>query len=125
MNRFSHWCIQGMVLVLIMVSIGCQKPAVAPINLNNLDPSQDQRFIVKQYLNQAVHMVQTAQDLRRKSERYAQLFGPDSEWVTSAKLLEEFYINEAYDREKLAAQHVGVPSFRPRTVSLTTREGKE
>ncbi|GJL55596.1 MAG: hypothetical protein NPIRA02_27280 [Nitrospirales bacterium] len=124
MNRASHRCIQIMLFILIMVSIGCQKSTV-PINLNNFDPSQDQRFIIKQYLNQAVHMVQKAQDLRRKSERYAQLFGPESEWVTSAKMLEAFYINEAYDREKLAAQHVGLASFRPRAVSFKTREGKE
>jgi len=92
-----------------------------PIALNNLDPSQDQKFIVKQYLTQAVHMVQKAQDLRRKADRYAQLFGPDSEWVTSAKMLEEFYINEAYDREKLAARHVGLSPFRTRAVGVDAR----
>ncbi|WP_447968899.1 hypothetical protein [Nitrospira sp. M1] len=120
MNRLSHWCLQVMLLMLIMVSVGCQRPHT-PVSLNNLDASQDQQFIVKQYLHQAVLMVQKAHDLRLKAKRYAQLFGPDSEWVTSANMLEEFYINEAYDRERLAARHVGLSSFRSRAVSLNAR----
>ena len=83
--------------------MGCQTPQ--PLELNSFDPSQDQRYIAYQYLRQAGLMKQKAEDLKNKAERYAQLFGPDSEWATSAKLLQNFYEEEAENRERLAIQH--------------------
>ena len=96
--------IQGILLLGMLVVVGCQRPDT-PLNLNNFDPSQDQQFIADQYLRQAALMKQKAEELRLQAERYAQLFGPESEWATSAKLLQNFYEQEAQDRERLAELH--------------------
>lgn len=95
---------QGILLIGILVVAGCFG-SDAPIHLNDFNPSQDQHFIAEQYLRQAVLMKQKSEDMRIKAERYAELFGADSEWATSAKLLEQFYEKEAQDRERLATLH--------------------
>lgn len=111
MNRLLPAGIQGILLGGLIIVAGCQSPTV-PIHLNNLDPSQDQQFIADQFLRQAALMKQMAEDLRVRAERYAQLFGPDSEWTTSTKLLEKFYEKEAQDRERLAILHANLGKSR-------------
>ncbi|MCA9472252.1 MAG: hypothetical protein MRJ96_15720 [Nitrospirales bacterium] len=119
--RFSQSCMTGVLFILIAISVGCHGPSKPPISLNNLDPSQDQQFIVKQYLQQAVRLVQRAHDFNAKAERYAQLFGPDSEWTTSARMLENYYMKAAYEREHMAVGHVGLLPLKTSKVSLKTR----
>ncbi|MFZ1748518.1 MAG: hypothetical protein WBO24_11600 [Nitrospirales bacterium] len=107
MKRSLPTGIQGVLLVGLWVCVGCQSPH-APLDLNSFDPSQDQQFIADQYRRQAALMKQNAEDLKIKAERYAQLFGPDSEWATSAKLLQNFYEKESQNRERLANLHAEV-----------------
>ncbi|MBA3965087.1 MAG: hypothetical protein H0X47_04825 [Nitrospirales bacterium] len=107
MKRALSTGIQGILLSGLLVCVGCQGPDTL-LDFNSLDPSQDQQFIADQYLRQAALMKQKAEDLKIKAERYAQLFGPDSEWATSAKLLENFYEKEAQNRERLAILHAEV-----------------
>ena len=100
--------------------MGCQRSAIL-LELNSFDPSQDQQFIADQYRRQAALMKQKAEDLKIKAERYAQLFGPDSEWATSAKLLEKFYEKEAQNRERLAILHAEVGRPHPHSPVFETR----
>jgi hypothetical protein len=100
--------------------VGCQGPQV-PIDLNSFDPSQDQQFIADLYRRQAALMKQKAEDLKIKAERYSQLFGPDSEWATSAKLLQNFYEKEAQNRERLAIRHAEVGKSNPHFTNLEPR----
>lgn len=104
--------IQGILLVGMLVVVGCHRPDT-PLSLNNFDPLQDQQFIVEQYLREAALMKQKAKDLRLQAERYAQLFGPDSEWATSATLLANFYEKEAEEREQLAVLHAEIANSHP------------
>lgn len=112
MRRLLSTGIQGILLVGMLIVVGCYRPDT-PLSLNNLDPLQDQQFIAEQYLREAALMKQKAEDLRLKAERYAQLFGPDSEWATSAKLLGAFYEKEAQDRERLAVLHAEIANSHP------------
>lgn len=89
------------------------------INLHDSTLSPDPQPMVDQYDRQAVFMVKNTQDMDLKAKQYAQLFGPDSEWATSAKLLKNFYEKEAQNRERLAILHAEVgrshsPGFETR-----------
>ncbi|MDR4494330.1 MAG: hypothetical protein R3B74_07885 [Nitrospirales bacterium] len=104
MTRVFRTGLHAILLIGILISVGCHGPH-ALVNFYNSDPDRDQRFIVAQYYRQAVFMVKNAEDMRLKAERYAQLFGSDSEWVSSAKWLENYYEKESLDREQLAVFH--------------------
>ncbi|MCA9452007.1 MAG: hypothetical protein H6750_17765 [Nitrospiraceae bacterium] len=120
MKRSLPTGIQGVLLAGLWVCVGCGSPH-APLDLNSFDPSQDQQFIADQYRRQAALMKQTAEDLKSKAERYAQLFGADSEWATSAKLLEKFYEQEAQNRERLAILHAEAGRLHPHSPHFETR----
>ncbi|MEO6203401.1 MAG: hypothetical protein ABIU05_24395 [Nitrospirales bacterium] len=107
MKRSLSTGIQGILLSGLLVCVGCQGPD-RPLDLNSFDPFQDQQFIANQYRRQAALMKQKAEDLKNKAERYAQLFNPDSEWATSARLLGQFYEKEAQNRDRLAIRHAEV-----------------
>jgi len=104
--------IQAILLIGLLTCVGCQRPH-PPLDLNSFDPSRDQLLIADQYLRQAALMRKKAEDLRIKAERYAQLFGPESEWATSAKLLENFYEQEAKNRERIALLHAEIAKANP------------
>lgn len=120
MKRSLSTGIQGILLSGLLVCVGCQG-SDRPLDLNSFDLFQDQQFIANQYRRQAALMKQKAEDLKIKAERYAQLFGPDSEWATSARLLGQFYEKEAQNRERLAIRHAEIGKFNPHSTNLETR----
>ncbi|MEO8325544.1 MAG: hypothetical protein ABI618_06825 [Nitrospirota bacterium] len=120
MKRSLPTGIQAILLLGLLVCVGCQGPDT-PLDFNSLDPSQDQQFIANQYRRQAALMKQKAEDMKIKAERYAQLFGPDSEWATSARLLGQFYEKEAQNRERLAIRHAEIGKSNPHSTHLETR----
>ena len=119
-NRHLLKDIQGILLLGLLVCVGCQKAQI-PLDLNSFAPSQDQQFIAAQYLRQSVLMKQKAEDMRIKAERYAQLFGADSEWATSAQLLQKFYEKEAQNRKQLAILHAEAGKPHPHSQDFETR----
>jgi hypothetical protein len=40
---------------------------------------------------------------------YERLFGPESEWVTGARLLAQYYEEAAHEAEQLARRHLKLP----------------
>ncbi|HSF11240.1 MAG TPA: hypothetical protein VLA60_17655 [Nitrospirales bacterium] len=66
-------------------------------------------------------MKNTQQAVNLKAKRHAPFFGPDSEWATSAKLLEKFYEKEAQNRERLAILHAEAGRLHPHSPGLETR----
>lgn len=111
--------IQTILLIGILAGVGCQSSHTLQ-NVQDSVPS-DPQFIVALHYRQAVFMVQNARDLRLKAERYAQLFGPDSEWVASAKWLENYYEKESLDRERLAILHAELAKSGSHSVRLKAR----
>ncbi len=93
------------VLLLSLVTLGCAR-ASAPLDLSSSDPSQDQWKIASYYAREAALFRSRAEELADRVAVYERLFGPDSEWVTGAKLLVEYYRNAAEERERLADLHL-------------------
>lgn len=104
MTRLLPAGLQAVLLIGMLAKLGCHGTSPL-INLHNSAPYPDPQFMVTQYDRQAVFMVKYAQDVNLKARRYARLFGPDSNWVTIAKLLEKYYEKESLDQERLAILH--------------------
>lgn len=90
-----------------LLAWGCAGPN-APMELTTRDPSQDHELIAKYYAREAQALRQTAADLRERASLYEKLFGLDSEWARSARLLAQFYEDSAADRGRDAEVHLGL-----------------
>ena len=106
--RAGRW----VAVVCLLAAYGCTGPSV-PLEMTSLDPSQDQWKIAQHYSHEAAGLRQKAEDFSNRALVYEQLFGRDSEWVAGARLLAQFYQEEARERERLAGSHVGVAGGRP------------
>ena len=76
-----------------------------PLDLESQVPSGDQRQIARYYSREAASFRQKAAELRHRADAYERLFGPDSEWVVGARLLAQYYEEEAKQKEQRALQH--------------------
>ena len=89
----------------LFVALSCTRPA-PPLDLLSWDPEDDQRKIASYYAKEASALRQKAALISEQADTYALLFGLDSEWATSARLLAEFYQRKADEQERLASQHL-------------------
>ncbi|GKS56977.1 hypothetical protein YTPLAS18_05040 [Nitrospira sp.] len=88
----------------VLVALSCTRPAT-PLDLLSWDPNDDQRKIASYYAKEAATLRQKAALVSEQATAYGLLFGRDSEWATSARLLAEFYLSKADEQERLANQH--------------------
>ena len=96
------------VFVLIAMSCfaaGCVTPG-DELELSSHDRSEDQRLIAERYSEEALRFRQRAEEADARAAIYADLFGADSDWVTSTRLLARSYREAAQQRERLAAEHI-------------------
>lgn len=129
-KRHPHvltWHLRRTALALIVAMLetaGCSGGVSVPLDLQTLDREADQWRIASYYSQQAMQMRQIAQDLRNRADRYAQLFGQDSEWVTSSRLLAEYYEETAQQMDDLAQTHMSLVPHRvlPRTTRSPSPE---
>lgn len=96
----------------MLATAGCSRGASAPLDLQTLDPESDHWRIASYYSEQATQMRQMAQELRVRADRYAELFGPDSEWVSGARALAEYYEKAAHEQDHLAQMHMSLVPHR-------------
>ena len=89
------------VVLLILLATGCARP-VAVDDLTMRDSNQNHWEIASLYTRQAAVFREKAEEQLNRIEVYKKLFGPDSEWVSGARLLAEFYQQQAQDWEKQA-----------------------
>jgi hypothetical protein len=97
------------ILVLILAIFflpGCSGVSTAPLDMTALDPSQDHRKIAAYYKQEAMVSRQQAEELTHRAMVYERLFGPESEWVSGARLLAQFYEEAAREEEQLAKRHL-------------------
>jgi hypothetical protein len=97
------WLLLG--LELLISSAGCARSSI-PLDMAALDRSQDHWRIAALYSQEAIAFHQRAEELSKEAVSYEQIFGADSEWVSGAKLLAQFYENAAKDREHQADLHL-------------------
>lgn len=103
-----HYVGWGAVIGLISLAIaGCAEPVVMT-DLTSFDPSEDQKSIADYYREQAMDMRKKAGSVAETAVRYKHLFGPESDWVSGALQLSEYYAVAAQDLERRAEAHAEV-----------------
>lgn len=99
---------RGVLIVFcLLAGTGCAQP-VETIDMTSFDPSQDQMAIVGYYRGQARDLREKAASLDESVVRYERLFGPQSDWVSGARQLSQYYAVAAQDLERLAETHAEV-----------------
>jgi len=103
----GHRCKEiGLLALFVAVAgLGCARTSTL-LDLTSTDPSQDQRKIASYYSQEAVLLRLKAEELSQRVLVYERLFGGESEWVSGARLLVQFYENAAKEREHLAGWHL-------------------
>lgn len=64
--------------------------------------------IVGYYRGQAMDLREKASSLAESAVRYERLFDPQSDWVSGARQLSQYYAAAAQDLERLAEAHAEV-----------------
>jgi hypothetical protein len=91
----------------LIAAAGCAHP-IETIDMTSFDPSQDQMAIAGYYRDGAIDMKEKAASLAESAVRYERLFGPQSDWVSGAKQLSQYYSAIAQEQERLAEAHAEV-----------------
>jgi hypothetical protein len=104
----SHYAGWGVLILLCsFAAAGCTQPA-AKIDTTDFGPSQDHMAIAGYYRDQAMVLREKAGSVAESAVRYEHLFGPQSDWVSGAKQLSQYYAAAAQDLERLAEAHAEV-----------------
>ena len=96
--------------------MGCAAPD-HEIDLASFNSTIDQRLIATYYQEEAFRYRQQADELDARGDLYERMFGPDSDWVSGARLLAQSYRLAAEDRERLAKDHLDARRNVPSSVS--------
>ncbi|MDF0642396.1 MAG: hypothetical protein P0111_00075 [Nitrospira sp.] len=95
-----------------MISVTSCTRSHEPLALDSYDPSHDGRTIATYHANQAKTLHKKAEDISEQAAAYERLFGPDSEWVIGARLLAQYYEEEAKEAEGSARRYRGARDDR-------------
>ncbi|HSF66948.1 MAG TPA: hypothetical protein VLA67_05905 [Nitrospiraceae bacterium] len=108
----SHHLEWGLLIMLCsLTAVGCARPVS---DMTSFDQSQDQMVIAEYYEDQAIVLGEKAAALTESALRYELLFGPESDWVTGARQLSQYYAAAAQEQKRLAEAH-----------AKTTRTGRQ
>jgi hypothetical protein len=94
----------GLIVLFLLSAAGCAQP-VETIEMTSFDPSQDQAAIVGYYREEAMDLREKAAGYAESAVRYEHLFGPQSDWVSGARKLSQYYAESAQELERLAEAH--------------------
>ncbi|MBL8038518.1 MAG: hypothetical protein JSS38_08785 [Nitrospira sp.] len=95
-----------MLLVILPLLLSCTGAPMVPLEMTTLNPGDDHETIAHHYRHEAVRARQQADELANQAVVYEQLFGPESDWVSGARLLVKFYEEVAREQARLAEQHL-------------------
>jgi hypothetical protein len=84
---------------------GCAAPD-RQLDLLSFNTSIDQSRIARYYQNEAFRFRRQAENSDARAEMYERMFGPESDWVSGARLLAQSYRFAADDRDRLAQEHL-------------------
>lgn len=96
-----------LIVSCLLTAAGCAQP-IETIEMTSFDPSQDQAAIVRYYREEAMDLREKAAEHAESVVRYERLFGPQSDWVSGARQLSQYYAAAAQDLERLAEAHAEV-----------------
>jgi hypothetical protein len=97
----------ALAIFCLFTAAGCAQSSET-IEMTSFDPSPDQITIAGYYRDGAMDMRGKAASLAESAVRYEQLFGPQSDWVSGAKQLSQYYAAMAQEQERLAEAHAEV-----------------
>ena len=100
-----HPLVLVLLLGVLLVS-GCTRGPRAVLDPVSRDPGQDHWAIASYYSHEAAMSRQQAEELTHRAMVYEGLFGRESEWVTSTRLLAQFYKESASEQDRLADLHL-------------------
>lgn len=101
-NLHSHHVGRGVRVVLcLLAAAGCAQ-SVSTIDTISFGPSQDQMIIAGYYRGEAMVLKEKAAAIAESAVRYEHLFGPQSDWVSGARQLSQYYAVAAQDLERRA-----------------------
>ena len=108
-NLQSHHGGWGVLIVVcVLAAAGCAQ-SVAPIeDMGSFDPSLDQMAFADSYRAEAVALKEKAAALAETVVRYEHLFGPQSDLVSGARQLSQYYVEAAKELERRAEAHAEV-----------------
>ena len=90
-----------LILLCSLAAVGCAQ-SVETIGRISVDQLQDQIAIVGYYRAEAMVLKEKAAAIAESAVRYEQLFGPQSDWVSGARQLSQYYAVAAQDLERRA-----------------------
>ena len=106
-NRHSHQAGWGALIVLCVLTMaGCAQP-VETIDRTSVDSLQDQMAVAGNYRAEAMVLKEKAAAVAESAVRYERLFGPQSDWVSGAQQLSQYYAVAAQDLERRAEAYAG------------------
>ncbi len=116
MTRALTW----LVFVLITCMFNLHGCSASPklLDFNAAETADERRAISEFYRKEAIMFRQKADEMQERATAYRPLFGEESDWVTGARLLGEYYQQEARDRQRLSDQY---DSFSGRPLSAPSR----
>jgi uncharacterized protein YukE len=108
-NLQSHHVGWGVLIVVCVLAVaGCAQPVEPIDDMASFDPSQDQMAIVGFYRSEAMVLKEKAAWHAESAARYEHLFGPQSDWVSGARQLSQYYTEAAQELERQAEAHAEV-----------------
>ena len=90
-----------LILLCSLAAVGCAQ-SIETIDRTSVDSLQDQIAIVGYYRAEAMVLKEKAAAIAESAVRYEHLFGPQSDWVSGARQLSQYYAVAAQDLERRA-----------------------
>ena len=107
------------VLITCLVFTACHQGPILPLasidTASRNDPTQDHVKMASFYVRRAMRSRELAGEQANRALVYERMFGAESDWVSSARLLSQFYENEAREQEREANWHLEMAGQRADT----------
>jgi hypothetical protein len=105
--RQTVYFLMRMLALFVVCLSGLQSCSATPTvpDFFTVGSLEEQRAISHYYRSEAAQFRQRSQEMAERASAYRELFGEESEWVSGARALGEYYEREAGERERLAEQY--------------------
>ena len=93
----------------------CHRGPILPLastDTASRDPTQDHLKMASFYVRAAMRSREHAEEQANRTVVYERVFGPDSDWVSGARLLKQFYENSAREQDRQAQWHLDLARQR-------------
>jgi hypothetical protein len=114
-----------LVLTLCLGVPACHRGPILPLasidSASRNDPTQDHVKMASFYVRQAMRSRELAGEQANRALVYERMFGAESDWVSSARLLSQFYENEAREQERQANWHLEMAGQRSEAQQESSR----